>query len=150
MPSTSMELHISGMNILVVMVRDCLECLELPGVRFSGPKLFEDILEASVLDYCQYFSTDDYKRAGLNRALTMSLLSEDDQGRGEVNTGFIKGKYVKLKICTIAVITVNQVWIIQWKRMIKADYRPLNCPEYNFYFLLSVNSASPFCATVCG
>lgn len=70
MPSTSIELHICGMSILVVMVQDCLECLELPGVHFSGPKPFEDILEASVLIYCQKLNTDDYKRAGLNWALT--------------------------------------------------------------------------------
>lgn len=50
------------------MVQDCLECLELPGVHFSSPKLFEDTLEASVLNYCQYFNTDDYKRAGLDLA----------------------------------------------------------------------------------
>lgn len=69
------------MNILVVMVQDCLECLELPGVHFSSPKLFEDTLEASVLNYCQYFNTDDYKRAGLDLALMVSQLSEEVQRR---------------------------------------------------------------------
>ncbi len=50
MHSTSRELHIFGMNILAVMVQDRLECLELPGAHFSGPALFEDILEALFLN----------------------------------------------------------------------------------------------------
>lgn len=62
------------------MVQDFLECLELPGLHFSGLKPFEDILEASVLIYCQNLNTDDYKRAGLNWVCTVSLLSEEDQG----------------------------------------------------------------------
>lgn len=64
-PSTSRELHIFGRNVQVVMAQDCRECLELPGVKFSGPKPFEDILKTSFLNLCQGFNTDDYKRAGL-------------------------------------------------------------------------------------
>lgn len=47
-PSTSIELHIFGMEHPMVMVQDCLECLELPVVHFSGPKPFEDIFEGFI------------------------------------------------------------------------------------------------------
>lgn len=70
-------------HILVVMVQDWLWCLELPGVHFSSPKLFEDTLEASDPSSCQYFNTDDYKRAGLNLALTVSPLREEVQREQE-------------------------------------------------------------------
>lgn len=80
MRSTSIGLHIFGMNILEVMVQDSPECLEQPGVNFSGPEPFEETLEASVLNYRQHFNTADYKRGGLNWALTVFLLSEAVQG----------------------------------------------------------------------
>ncbi len=69
--------------MLATIVQDRLECLELPGALFSGPNPFEDISEALFLNSCQYFDKDDQGRAGLNQALTVCLLSEEDQGEDQ-------------------------------------------------------------------
>lgn len=72
MPATSMELHI--LNTLTVLVYDCLECLELPGVHFPSLKTFQDIWKDSFLSKCLRFNADDYSRAGLISAWTLFSL----------------------------------------------------------------------------
>lgn len=74
MPAASMELHIFGQNTLTVLVWDCLECMELPGVHFPSPKAFEDICKDSFLSECLCFNADDYSRAGLTSAWTLFSL----------------------------------------------------------------------------
>lgn len=65
MLTTLVELHILGRNVLALMVQDCRECLDLPGVHFPGLKPLEDILKASFPSRRQCSSTDDNKGRGL-------------------------------------------------------------------------------------
>lgn len=106
-PATSMELHIFGLNTLTVLVRDCLECLELPGVRFPSLKAFEDTWKDSFLNECQCCNADDYSRAGLTWAWTLFSLVWPVVGHEQWMWVLLGLNMPKSKIGQIAVIVVQ-------------------------------------------